>query len=128
MIKTLQKGIVILMGLLICVQGYGVYSFDQIVPPASLTYGLALNAEQNPDSLPNPSDESDTIPLPFSFPDEETKEDCEDVDDLKVNNSLFNGLISALTLLKPNSYPFHIHYPIAVSTIPTPPPDTDIHV
>ena len=122
MIKALQKSIVILMGLLICVQGYGVYAFDQIVPPsAGLTY--STSPQDDKQSSQEESGDSDTIPIPFSFPDEETKEDCEDIDDLKVNDSFFNGSLERFSLIKPNTGPCRENYSVTDSTIPTPPPD-----
>lgn len=123
--KYLHTCIIILMSFLVSIQGFGVYSFNRVVMAPSQSIVLEINqAEQNDLEEQSDSDsESDSIPLPLTLPDEETKEDCVDIDDLKVNQSLIYKDIFYPKLDRQDFHFLLAKRPFNKAKTPTPPPD-----
>tara|TARA_R110001592_G_scaffold76758_3_gene231519 strand:- start:4413 stop:4769 length:357 start_codon:yes stop_codon:yes gene_type:complete len=113
------------MSFLVSIQGFGVYSFNRVVLAPSQNIVLDLNQEEQNDleEQDDSSSDSDSIPIPLTLPDEETKEDCVDIDDLVLNQSLIYRNSRQLDFIKRDFYFFILDGDFIKGKIPTPPPD-----
>lgn len=128
--KYLHTCIIILMSFLVSIQGFGVYSFNRVVLAPSQNIILDLNQDEQKDlnEQDDSDSDSDSIPLPLTLPDEETKEDCVDIDDLKVNQSLIHKNLYYPELDIQDFHFLLIKRPFSKAKTPTPPPDVVLSV
>ncbi|KYG82742.1 hypothetical protein [Roseivirga echinicomitans] len=111
------------MSFLVSIQGFGVYSFNRVVLAPNQSIVLDANQDEQSDSEEQDESDSDSIPIPLTLPDEETKEDCVDIDDLVLNQSLIYRNSLRLDFIKRDFYFFILDGDFIKEKIPTPPPD-----
>ena len=123
--KCLHTCLIVLMSFLVSIQGFGVYSFNRVVLAPNQSIVLDLNQEEQNDleEQDDSDSNSDSIPIPLTLPDEETKEDCVDIDDLKVNQSLIYRNLHYPKFDKQDSHFLLVKRPFSKAKTPTPPPD-----
>tara|TARA_A100000171_G_C2137415_1_gene151460 strand:+ start:2575 stop:2919 length:345 start_codon:yes stop_codon:yes gene_type:complete len=111
------------MSFLVSIQGFGVYSFNRVVmaPSQSIVVDMSQDEEHNTEDQEN--SDSDSIPLPLTLPDEETKEDCVDIDDLVVSHSYYHKNWTLVDFVKRDFYFFILDGEFIKEKIPTPPPE-----
>ncbi|WP_323756976.1 hypothetical protein [Roseivirga sp.] len=84
---------------------------------------LDLNQDGQNDAEEQDSSDSDSIPIPLTLPDEETKEECVDIDDLVLNQSLIYKASIRIDFIERDFYFFQLDGDFIKEKIPTPPPD-----